>query len=100
MSIKYHLLGLVYSIYMNIVRLLQRYKIRKSKFVYTNFYSFRELNKIMNSYGFFLERKRKFGFDIPGFTSNKYLTKLVQLLLPFDHILGTDMCLIYYLKKN
>ena len=100
MSIKYHLLNLVYSIYMVIIRVLKRYKIRKRSFIYTNIYSFKELNKVMNSYGFILERKRKFGFDIPGFASNKYLTKLVKVLMPFDHFLGTDLCLIYYLKKN
>ena len=100
MSIKYHLLSLVYSIYINIIKLMQRYKIRKKSFIYTKFYSFKELNKIMNSYGFILKRKRKFGFDIPGFSSNRYLKKLVQVLMPLDHLLGTDMCLIYYFKKS
>ena len=99
MSIKYHLLCLIYSTYMKIIRILKKYKLRKRNFIFTNFYSFKELNKIMNSHGFILERKRKFGFDIPGFTSNKYLTNVVKFLLPIDHLLGTDMCLVYKLKK-
>ena len=100
MSIKYHLLCLIYSAYMYLIRFLQKYKFRKKNFIFTHFYSLKELNKIMNSHGFILERKRKFGFDVPGFTSNKYLTKIVKFLLPLDHILGTDMCLVYKLKKN
>ena len=99
MSIKYNLLCLIYSIYMELVRFLQKYKLRKRNFIFTNFYSLKELNKIMNSHGFILERKRKFGFDIPGFTSNTFLTKLVKFLLPLDHFLGTDICLIYKLKN-
>ena len=99
MSIKYHLLCLIYSTYMYLVRFLKKYKLRKRNFIFTHFYSLKELNKIMNSYGFILERKRKFGFDIPGFTSTKYLTKLVKFLLPLDHFLGTDFCLIYKLKN-
>jgi len=100
MSIKYNLLCLIYSIYMELLRFLQKYKLRKRNFIFTNFYSLKELNKMMNSHGFILERKRKFGFDIPGFTSNTYLTKLVNFLLPLDHFLGTDMCLVYKLKKD
>ena len=100
MSIKYHLLCLIYSSYMYLVRLLQKYKLRKINFIFTHFYSLQELNKIMNSHGFILERKRKFGFDIPGFASSKYLTNLVKFILPLDHFLGTDMCLVYKLKKN
>ncbi len=99
-STKYHLLCLIYSSYMYLIRFLQKYKFRKRNFIFTHFYSFKELNKIMNSHGFILERKRKFGFDIPGFTSTKYLSKLVKFLLPLDHFLGTDMCLLYKLKKN
>ena len=100
MSIKYHLLCLIYSIYMNLIRFLQKHKLRRRNFIFTNFYSLKELNKIMNSHGFILERKRKFGFDIPGFTSTKYLTKLVKFLLPLDHLLGTDICLVYKLKNK
>ena len=100
MSIKYNLLCLIYSIYMDLIRFLQKYKLRKRNFIFTNFYSLKELNKMMNSHGFILDRKRKFGFDIPGFTSNKNLTKLVNFLLPLDYILGTDMCLVYKFKNN
>ena len=85
---------------MYLVRLLQKYKLRKINFIFTHFYSLQELNKIMNSHGFILERKRKFGFDIPGFNSTKYLTKLVKFLLPLDHLLGTDICLVYKLKNK
>ena len=100
MSIKYHLMCLIYSTYMNLIRFLQKYKFRKRNFIFTNFYSLKELNKIMISHGFILERKRKFGFDIPGFTSNKYLTNIVKFFLPLDYLVGTDICLVYKLKKN
>ena len=44
MSIKYHLLCLIYSSYMNLIRFLQKHKLRRRNFIFRIFYCLIELN--------------------------------------------------------